>query len=283
VFWSRPVPGASILETTENTIYTAGSARLTAIDAGTGLTQWQTEIRGDVRSVSATPGMLLLVSSEGVQALRTDDGGEIWRSDATTAVAMPVALNQTTVFVAFADRTLLALDRASGAERWRRTLDATPIAMAADEKRVFTGLQGLTLCAFDGGTGRPAWRSTTLAIPIVGDPLLLDGLLAVSLVDTTVREFDVSGGTARPAHRLAGRPGMGPLAAGKYIAVPLTTGSVDLVHRTTRVVTHAAPLTALVFEGAAATRDGTVVVTLGISPSGTSVLTGYRITPPASK
>ena len=282
VFWSTAIEGTTWLKAGHGLVFAAGNGQLRAIDSTTGLLKWSVTVREELRRMTTTSTAIVVNAGEEIRALQLTDGADLWRMRPGAPVSTSVAVDGTLAVAGLTDHTLLAFDLTSGAERWRVKLDEVPIAIAAGQNRVYIGWANVTLNAFEQATGRVSWRST-MALPLLGDPLVDDRSIIATLRDRSLREFDARGGTMKNNWRLGGLPASGPLKAGAIVAVALTTGDLAFVTRDGTAPTRVAGMSGQLLQGADVTPDGRVVVTLGTSSSGSSVLTGFRFMPRASK
>jgi hypothetical protein len=137
-------------------------------------------------------------------------------------------------------------------------------------------------CAARLEDGQVVWCVRTTPVPAVGAPVIADGSAYFARLDNTLRGFDVDGGTLTRLELLPARPALGPLQAGRYLVVPLTTGAFALVVPDTPQPVALLPASRGVPEDAAAAPVEGWLVVLSIDPGMPRVLTGYRQTAPAS-
>ena len=146
------------------------TGRIAAFDARTGAGRWQTDLPGyPDRWVYASPviadGVVYAGGKAGYGAYDLRTGRQIWytgpfdtRSDAWSCYAGPVVAGN--LLVLLVQRLgLVALDRASGQEVWRRELAVEytyprPIAVAG---RIFTGGKPGEVAALNAATGEIVW------------------------------------------------------------------------------------------------------------------------------
>jgi len=139
-----------------------------------GSVHWRARVGAPVSSTVALTGALAIVQSDdgSVHALSLADGSERWvhRGGAAAPLAWgfengdyftssPVALGEDAVIVGGRDGRLVALDAATGRERWRYDAGAQIWgSLAVGDGTVVVGDQRGRVHAVDAGTGRPLWR-----------------------------------------------------------------------------------------------------------------------------
>jgi outer membrane protein assembly factor BamB len=171
------------------------SGRLHALDTATGEPRWEQTTGGAIRSRPTVVGGTLFVHSDDgdLYALEPGDGRLLWRTRIAKVTrigsgeqgsrynhfASSVARDGETVYVGGFDGSLVALDAASGAERWRfaaeDTIAGTPAV--AGGRVVFGSFDG-RVYALDAGSGEEVWRYETGAA-VVSSPLVRDGLVLI--------------------------------------------------------------------------------------------------------
>jgi outer membrane protein assembly factor BamB len=151
------------------------------------------------------------------------------------------ALVGTALYAAARDGTVLRLDAASGAERWRMSLDRRLSAgVGADARTVAVATEQGEVLALEAHDGKLRWRarvsSEVLAAPAVGA-----GLVLVRSVDNRVFAFGADDGKRRWVHQrapaslvvrapsgiaLADDMAFAGFAGGKLAALALANGAV---------------------------------------------------------
>lgn len=113
-----------------------GSGRVTAYDPKTGKQQWQRTVDGAVRGGASSDGSMIVVAGENHQVVAFDLlGGELWRvdvpsqgpsADQSRIFAAPTIVDDLVIIGyvradVYVEPALAALDKATGAVRWRAT------------------------------------------------------------------------------------------------------------------------------------------------------------------
>lgn len=152
--------------------------RLVAIDLPDGKQLWEETFEANVTAIGAQEHRVFAGTRLNFYAL--DHGGEIkWKRRIGAEVIGQPATDDSTVYTAYTDNTLLALDANNGGLRWREALTYRPVAgpVRADDTVLLTGLSPV-LHGYTMKDGKaqpdftlPVWDRTL----IVGSPLFLRG------------------------------------------------------------------------------------------------------------
>ncbi len=145
----------------EETVYVASrDGTLTALERASGETRWESEVGKASGAVIARPGMVL-GGGEATVTAWNPAGQELW----TTATPGPVtslAMNSAdVVYVACADGTVMAIDGATGAERWQvsTAIPGAQLALTGQDLYVYNSPREITIAVLDPASGktRSAW------------------------------------------------------------------------------------------------------------------------------
>jgi polyvinyl alcohol dehydrogenase (cytochrome) len=147
---------------------------------------WKLETRGPVNGAAAIrDGVVYILSSGGAYAVNAADGSVIWENTAVGGTAS-VTISEDTLFVNTSRAAVVALDAATGAERWRSVVDPHPAASGYSspvvfERFVIVGSSSFeeavvsenarfrgAVVAFDRDTGAELWRYYTADPPYNG-------------------------------------------------------------------------------------------------------------------
>lgn len=229
------------------------------LDRATGQRIWRRHVPGTVAGGPLIVGAYVYVATQAVPdgrvvALRLKTGVPAW-SVRTGGVSAPLALTDSTIIAATDRGSVMALDRATGARRWERTLGrgtrATPVVTPLG---IAVATIGDTLYLLDSGTGAVRARLATPGT-IIGN-LATDGhrlfagttaghLLGITLPDLAVlwdRSVGdaVYGATALAGDTLYAITGRGTLwrvplgapesARSVALGVPATAGPTPLAN-----------------------------------------------------
>ncbi|MGI9647454.1 MAG: PQQ-binding-like beta-propeller repeat protein, partial [Acidimicrobiia bacterium] len=182
------------------------SGQLLALDTSTGETRWEFTTQGDIRARPTVDGDRIYVhSDEGhLYALEKSGGRELWRAKTAPAkrikhgeensrynyFSSAAAVSGDGIYVGGFDGSVIALDAASGEERWRfRAEDTVAGTPAVADGRVFFGSLDGHIYALDARTGKEVWRFDT-GQGVTGEPLVRDGLVVVGSRNYNVYALD---------------------------------------------------------------------------------------------
>jgi outer membrane protein assembly factor BamB len=179
------------------------------VDVLTGALKWYYVAESAVASGVALSGKLVIVGTSlgWVHAIDAASGRAAWTQVVGGAVGSTPAPGAGRVFVGAWDGRVYALSQADGHIEWAATIDASPYYSAATGKplvhdgRVFVtsapnpngGGYGVT--ALDAGSGAPIWRAAAAAAYC--DPIMFDGMVAVTTTAGVVHLFDPETGEVR--------------------------------------------------------------------------------------
>ncbi len=136
--------------------------RVVVLDLGTGAVIWERELTGRPQGILVLDALYVGSTDNHLYRLRLADGGIdwYWRTGGDI-VGTPIA-DRERVYFSARDNVLYALDRRSGARRWRRPLPGRPAdgPLRVGPVVVVAGISP-TVDLFDGETGLPRGRYLT--------------------------------------------------------------------------------------------------------------------------
>lgn len=149
-----------------------------AHDIRAGYAKWSYKLPG---RITTTPGIgqVMAIAADGhgnIVQLLCDNGDLLWRSRAHAGVLAGVTVGRTGVYIASVDRSLYALTRTTGRDRWvyrsELPLTQTPYAAGLD---LFLPITGVGLVGIDAADGKQQWVLPGELTPIldVEDKLLV--------------------------------------------------------------------------------------------------------------
>jgi outer membrane protein assembly factor BamB len=156
------------------------------------------------RPLSARPRVTAAVSP----AREQRDGAlePAWTQPLTGGVLSRLLLDRGTLYLSLMDGSVLALEAASGRERWRAATGgycfSSPV-IAGDV--LIVGSADAHVYAFDAGTGAVLWRFRTQA-PVYASAAVARGIVAIASGDGSVYGLDLDNGTQRWQFRLPPGP-----------------------------------------------------------------------------
>ncbi len=279
VLWTSPaVVRAPVVR--EGRLFGVGGGELRAVLLETGKPLWSAPLEGDTPGPSAIGDRVVVSSGPELRAYRAADGAALWRLALPAPAAQRPFEAGHLIVLALAGNHVAAFDRETGAAVWRTLLDSAPSPMAASADRIFLGTASGAICALRLADGRLSQCFRTAPVPSAGAPVVHGSSVFFALFDNTLRAFTADGLTLTRLETLPARPAFGPLRAGDYLAVPLTTSgfALALLDKPGTVVLVSAfdKATAPMLRDAGVSPDGGWLVSLSIDPSGRRPLVGYR-------
>lgn len=201
--WSRAIDNGAYMTPTVvgEVVYVGGlDNSILALDAATGALRWRHETKDKVYGgvVVADRVAYAAAADSAVYALDADGGALRWEVNLGDVVyAPPVVAGELLIVGLGKLGEIRALDRASGAERWRHPMaDRMGSAMALADGRLYLGSYDHYLYALDATDGRLLWQFVTKGI-VDSAPLVADGLVYIKLPDDTVYAIDAVRGRER--------------------------------------------------------------------------------------
>ncbi len=242
---------------------------------------WQSDVAPDTTAIFAFGDRLGAIAGGELRTWEAD-GAPSWRAQLGGTPTTPFVVRDRLLFVGLDEPSLLAIDTATGAVRWRVRLPAKPESLAATDDRLYLGAANGTLYSYrTSGSARPAWAFRLLRT--IGQPVVDDRQVYFALLDNSVRAFARKGGSQRWSRVLPSRAMTGPFLLGTSVAVALDTGRVlDLAATDGRVRAPASPVTVpdVRLQAAAVARDGQRLYTVTTAKDFARTLTAWgRPTP----
>src|SRR5262249_54155836 len=151
-------------------------------------------------------------------ARRAADGVELWRRRLARAAASRPSFTPGRLFVATADKQILALDLQTGAVVWTRTINGLGHDILASDDRVFFGPQDRNFYCLNAKDGEVEWHWPTGA-DAIGLPVADDRTVFFVSLDNVLRGLNRSSGVQRWKSPLKFRPIAGPLKWSETLVV----------------------------------------------------------------
>ena len=283
VVWASPLTAADLAHA-DNRVFGVSANQVYALDEATGDLAWQVQTDAPGHHLAVGPSHLLVLSQAGVGAFGRANGTAAWRTPLPAPPSTGLAVSAGLVVVGLQDRSVVALDAATGELRWRATLDDIPRAVTAVQERVYVTLPLVAVCALMPSDGRLDWCTTELRVPAVGPPVLQGERLYLALLDTTLRAFDPDTGTMLQRDSLLGRPVSAPVPMGATLVTPLSQNGFGVVRPNGSVAVVPAPDAPPMrsARGLAISDDGSTIVMLTIEIAGSLHLSAYTAAPAAT-
>jgi outer membrane protein assembly factor BamB len=227
------------------TVYVGGGdGKLRALALADGKERWSYDCKEEIGSppVLAKGVVLFSTHQDTIFAVDAASGAWKWHQRRETkagftirGVAAPAVAGET-VYAAWSDGTVAALDLFTGKPRWERKVapsggfpdvDSTPRLRG---QRLFVAAYSGAVLALDARTGRVEWE---FRVPAACRLLLGKSVvMAVTATDVVGLTFDK--GTRVWSVPLQGTPAAEPVAVGSYALVPAANGLLFLDERTGR-------------------------------------------------
>ena len=189
-----------------------GESTLTAIDLSNGAMVWSVPVTLPVfyGIPTVANGLVYVTLPQGVTAFDADTGAVVWTQDlgiGTNTPSLPIA--DGLLFVTMHDKTVRALDAATGAERWRASVpdstapDTQPMEILASTASpvvadgvVYTMGNGGLLVASAESDGHQLWTYQTADAYGRGPRMAADGVVIIES-DKLVQAIDAETGELR--------------------------------------------------------------------------------------
>jgi eukaryotic-like serine/threonine-protein kinase len=230
-----PIAGAAALAGGRVVVATENGLAL-ALDPATGSIDWQVPLPGGVeRSIAATDGLVYCALSGGLLvALRSSDGSLAWEARvATDGLGGTPTIASDVIFAAAGlgsedreTRGVVALDAATGSERWRfPSMHGEDMhAPAVLDGRAYIAGKDATVTALDVATGRVAWTAT-ISGPVDALPSIWATTLYVATTSGHLLALDTSSGSMLWEVPVVGAS-YSPVVTGGFVLVATNVGTV---------------------------------------------------------
>jgi outer membrane protein assembly factor BamB len=211
--------------TGEGLLFLVESDALTALKTSDGSIAWQLPF---AEKLSVRPvwdnGWLVLSTEPGeILAFRAADGHLIWRRDLKSRAHALPSLAADRVYVPTTDNRIVALQVESGEILWERRLGGSPNDILALDERLYAGAKDNFFYCLMAKDGSVAWRWRTGG-DAIGRPISDEDRVYFVALDNVLRALDLKSGVQHWMRPLALRPAWGPVRAGStIIAAGLTT------------------------------------------------------------
>jgi outer membrane protein assembly factor BamB len=143
------------------TLYVATSGELHALNALTGLRQWNVPLPAELRAPMLLRGNLLvaLTVPDVLIAIRTDTHEIVWRRPLGESGGVLMDADQQSIYVTTERGRVMRINIADGLIKWDRPLaDASLSAPAVHKDRLFVGSSTNAMWALDTGNGKDKWH-----------------------------------------------------------------------------------------------------------------------------
>lgn len=142
--------------------------RVVAIDLHRGTVRWRAPVYDDntVSSLAVRDGLVFVGTGSKLHTFDAETGSHVWRHEGFGYSVLSLVVGTETVFAAPDGEHILALDRATGEERWRAVTTGHELSLAGDVLYVPSRSDGRDgLLALDARTGSTRRRFDSSAAP----------------------------------------------------------------------------------------------------------------------
>ena len=186
--------------------------------------RWDQQFQGNVSGVVVCDRRVYVSTGSDIVAMDHDGTGR-WRFETDRNVVSSPAVVDGTVFVGSNDKTVYALDAATGTRQWAFETDGTVSSSpAVVDGTVFVG-SGQNVYALDAATGTRQWAFETDGL-VNPSPAVVDGTVFVGSFDGNVYALDAATGTRQWAFETDGTVSSSPAVVDGTVFVGSYDGNV---------------------------------------------------------
>ncbi len=208
-------------------LLSSASGRLFVVDAETGEIRRESQLPTGLALAPLVdlPNLYVGTDAGDVVAFDTESGAERFRT-ALAETSLALSSSHGTLVSSGSERTLVAIDAGSGAERWRirgRSAFYAPAVFAEDRLYIGNDAGEFYCLSLSDGDTRFRW-ATGASIRFA--PLVEERLAYVASFGNDLYAYQVRGGAERKRVRLPGRPASGPVRFGRRLVIATYDGSI---------------------------------------------------------
>jgi len=228
VGFNREHPLDAPLACADGVLVVAHGDRVTALRASDLRHLWEVGLGSPVlASPVVAAGRVFVGTSRGLTSLDLRDRKEMWTVSAAYGVGAAPLVCGNTLYACLGDEAVVALDPATGAQRWEHRCAAGSAAPVLAAGRVVLGTRTGEVLALDAATGKVAWT-----LPVDGrmafSPATVGGSVVVGDGGRRLRCVDAASGTVLWTRSVEGRfAGDGPAASARAIVFSTTNMEVE--------------------------------------------------------
>jgi outer membrane protein assembly factor BamB len=218
--WTIAIKPTLELVAGDGLIFVVESKKLTALRTTDGSMAWQHQLDDTLVVRPAWDNGWLVAATTGgtIIAFRAIDGFEVWRHDLPSPAHAPPALAADRVYVPGKNGHVTALRIDNGMPVWDRRLGGPPNDILALDDRVFVGSQDNFLYSIDTKDGTVDWRWRTGG-DVIGLPAVDAQQVYFVSFDNVLRALSRKTGVQQWIRPLPLRPTTGPLLADGTVVV----------------------------------------------------------------
>lgn len=141
-----------------------------AHDVEAGFSEWEYALTNEITTPPvARDNEILVGDSSGIYVMLDQDGQAQWRGRTFGAISAAPALDQSAAYIASEDRSLYALNRGDGNDRWPapyRTTQPLTVGPKSYDLTILQPLPGRGVLALDAVDGTVQWEMDQVALPV---------------------------------------------------------------------------------------------------------------------
>jgi outer membrane protein assembly factor BamB len=199
-------------------VYVATSDQIVALNAGDGVKVWTAETHAITAPLVAQDGWVIAETENTLTALRSTDGTQVWRRELLGTDVMPT-IEGGNLYVPLHNGRLVALDLATGAERWGKNFVGPLSEVLALPDRIFFGTDDKWFFCLRASDGEREWQRVRLGSVVRGRPIADENHIYVVSIDNTVRAFRRVNGALLWHPSVPFRPTRGPVLIDSAVVV----------------------------------------------------------------
>ena len=202
----------------ETLLVVAAGEMIHALDAADGKVLWKAPFGPVTAPLLVQGGWVIAACAGQLAAFREIDGAKVWSHDSPPQHVRPT-IEGNNLYVPLDEGRLLALDLATGTERWSRFPAAGPLSeVLALPERVFVGAADKKFYAYDPDDGQLDWAPRFVSV-VRGRPVADDSRVFITGTDNLIRAFDRRNGKLVWHAGVPYRP-YAPVLLGSALLVP---------------------------------------------------------------
>jgi outer membrane protein assembly factor BamB len=226
--WQEAFPSDLPAAISGDQLYVTSAGQIHALDEATGRVRWVRPLGSPAVALIAHSSGAVTADGHTVRAWSADGKG-LWEHKLDAAVVRELlAIDGTQLYAGLTDYTLVALDLASGADRWTKRPGTLPSAFTVADGMLFFGGTDRKLHAYTRNGGlKWAYKYEE----VVGAPAVDDENVYATLSDNTVVAHNKGNGHLKWRRSLENRPARGPMLSGPHVVSILRSDLVIVMPR----------------------------------------------------
>ncbi len=209
-------------------VFVAAEGVIVALDAGSGKTLWRAPLPDALAAPLYWDTGWLIASTKGgdLAAFRADDGELVWRKVMGAPLGPTPVAALDALYLGLTDGRVLAVDLATGNQRWAYKLEGRITGMAAVDDQLIAGTTTNQLIAISLQRGNYLRRWRVGADPVGAAAADSRHIYFVAL-DNVLRAVDRRSGNLRWMRELPSRPSGAPLLVDNVVLIPFVSTALS--------------------------------------------------------